>query len=346
MGGAPIDIRGEAITVAKDMGLLSLVHKEELTMDSMAFVDARGRSHGSMSLAKNFADPLHDIELRRDKLVTALYNGLRDDIDFIFNDSIKTITQDAEGVDVTFRNVSPQRFEYVFGADGVHSITRRLVFGNEAHFVRNLGLYTGLVELDTTTSSFAHQVQVYNSPGKMASVANYGGQSYAMFAFRSPVLSYDYHDIDQKKRLILEIFAQEANWRIPELLEEVRSSDNLYFDVVNQILMPKWSKGRVALLGDAAHCAAFLSGMGSSLAMIGAARLAQALHEHGGNYDHAFAVYERDFRPFVEKTQRGVPLAGHFLIPSTKLGIFVRNGALTAARLLPRLRIGSAPTVK
>ena len=71
-------------------------------------------------------------------------------------------------------------------------------------------------------------------------------------------------------------------WKVPAMLDHVDSGDDFYFDKLNQIRMPVWSKGRVALVGDAGYCVSPVAGMGGSMAIIGAARLADALGRHGG----------------------------------------------------------------
>ena len=67
--------------------------------------------------------------------------------------------------------------------------------------------------------------------------------------------------------------------------------------------MPSWTKGRVALVGDAAYCASPAAGMGGSLAVEGAAALADALEKHNGNFEWAFRDYNNNLHPFIEEVQ-------------------------------------------
>lgn len=98
------------------------------------------------------------------------------------------------------------------------------------------------------------------------------------FMFRAPaVADFDHRDPDQHKRLLSAAYAG-LGWRVPELLELVRAADDLYFDSVSRVHVPQWSRGRVTLVGDAASCVS-LFGDGSTLAMIGAFTLADALSE-------------------------------------------------------------------
>jgi 2-polyprenyl-6-methoxyphenol hydroxylase-like FAD-dependent oxidoreductase len=347
MGGAPIDVRGQAIDIVERMGILPLIRDKEITTERMEFVRADNKPIGSLNTSKDMTNPRHDIELRRDHLVTALYDTtIAGGIRYIFNDSIKTLSQDANGVDISFEHAPARRFDLVFGADGMHSIVRRLTFGQESKFVKFLGMYVGLVELPADQDRRKHWVSAYNVSGKMVAVSRYDDQTYAMFVFRGQQITYDYHNMDQKKQLVSQAFSNEQRWEIPDLLKSVQASDNLYFDSVSQIRMKTWSKGRVALLGDSAHCAAFLSGMGSSLAIIGAAALADSLAASNDEHTRAFMAYEQKLRPLVEKTQGGVSRAGHFLVPKTRTGLWCRNAALRVLRFAPSVGPRQSPSVK
>ena len=61
------------------------------------------------------------------------------------------------------------------------------------------------------------------------------------------------------------------------MLREMAGSNNFYFDKLCQIKMPSWTKGRVALVGDAGYCASPAAGKGGSSAIDGAAALADAV---------------------------------------------------------------------
>jgi 2-polyprenyl-6-methoxyphenol hydroxylase-like FAD-dependent oxidoreductase len=337
-GGAPIDVRGPALEVADRMGLLLKIRDAKLSMQGMAFVNAAGKIVGSINTTLFDENAAGDIELRRDYLVNMLYDRAKDTVEYLFEDTITTLVQDDDGVDVTFAREGARRFDLVVGADGLHSVVRRLAFGDEARFVHHLGMYVGLVETSPELGGRENWVTFYNSPGRMAGIARYPDQTYAMFVFRSPVLCYDYHDVNQKKKLLIEAFANESSWEVPRLLDAVRSTDDLYFDSVSQVRMPSWSQGRVALIGDAAHCAAFLSGMGSSLAMVGASVLADELAAAAGDHHRAFTRYEEVLRPIVEPIQSRVPQARNIFVPATEFGIRLRNQLTRLAPFVVAIR--------
>jgi 2-polyprenyl-6-methoxyphenol hydroxylase-like FAD-dependent oxidoreductase len=126
---------------------------------------------------------------------------------------------------------------------------------------------------------------------------------------------------------------QADGWYVPRLLAEVRTTPDLYFDSVSRVQLPRWSSGRVVVVGDAASCVSLL-GDGSTLAMIGAYTLATALAEHHGAHGLAFGKYEMRHRRLAEPRQRLMRLAAWLLVPKTRTAIAVRNAAL---RLVPVL---------
>jgi 2-polyprenyl-6-methoxyphenol hydroxylase-like FAD-dependent oxidoreductase len=117
-----------------------------------------------------------------------------------------------------------------------------------------------------------------------------------------------------------------TGWRTPELLEEVKKSKTFYFDKLCQLKMPSWTKGRVALVGDAGYCASPAAGRGGSLAIDGAAALADAFEKCHGDFEWAFREYNTSFRPFIEEVQAGVVNFGlEGLMPKTEEAIRKRN---------------------
>jgi 2-polyprenyl-6-methoxyphenol hydroxylase-like FAD-dependent oxidoreductase len=96
------------------------------------------------------------------------------------------------------------------------------------------------------------------------------------------------------------------------------------------VYMDRWSAGRVAVLGDAGYCASPISGMGTSLALVGAYVLAGELARHDDHRD-AFAAYEAWMRPYVDAAQKLPPGAPRLASPRSRTGIRVLNAGLRIA---------------
>ncbi|WP_412537844.1 FAD-dependent monooxygenase [Longispora sp. K20-0274] len=334
--GSPVDVRGPAVRVAERMGVMARLREAGTRVDNLDFVDGRGRRVGRVDMrALRRAAGSTEVELPRGDLAAILRDACRDDAEFVFGDSVVALTQDAGGVHVTFDRSAPRDFDLVIGADGLHSATRQLAFGPESDHVHHMGLYIATVTLDEPVGH-ARDVLMYNTPGRAVSVHPGRDRPLAAFLFRSPALAGFHHrDTEQHRRLLVEAFSG-GTWRVPDLLDRVRAADDLYFDAVSQVRLPRWSHGRVALLGDAASCVS-LFGDGSSLAMAGAATLAGALAAHPDDHGAAFRRYEAGHRALVEPKQGNAGRAAAMLVPATARGIAARN---LATRLWPLAAAG------
>lgn len=336
-GGYPIDIRGTALEVVRRMGVYARISGAHIDTRRLSFVDARGRRVGTIQpeLLTGGVEG-RDLELPRGDLTAALYDAVRDDCEFVFADAIAALQQDAGGVDVRLRSGRERRFDLVLGADGLHSNTRALAFGPESAYERYLGrCFAGF-----TCANFlglAHEGVTCNTPGR-AAVLFAAGASDRLHAFlifgrdRPPFAEYP--DLAAQRRLAASVF-RGGGWQVPRMLAELEVADDLFFDVASQIHMPCWTRGRVALVGDAAHAPSFLSGQGSSLALVGAYVLAGELARHN-DHTAAFAAYEQILRPFVAVNQALATSGARSLVPATAPVLWLRNQAIRLAPLLAR----------
>lgn len=327
--GTPIDIRGDAIEVADKMGLLAKIRERRVRMSELThFVDSRGESIARIPLAE-INDSDDDIELLRADLVRILADALPDTAVIRFGESIETLTAAADGVAVGFVSGRTGRYDLVIGADGRHSAVRGLVFGPEADYRRHLGVYFALADLPGEAHR-ADTNSIYNVPGRMAGVFRYQGKAVANFQFRSEPIDYDHHDLDAQKKILLDAFAGQRSWRIPELLDAACADPAFYFTDASQIHLPSWHRGRIVLVGDAGYSPAYLSGRGTSLALTGAHFLAEEL-ERCGAHTTAFARYEARQRPYVTFAQDRVGSGRDRIVPPTWAAIDARNKALQAS---------------
>ncbi|HUG86776.1 MAG TPA: FAD-dependent monooxygenase, partial [Euzebya sp.] len=219
----------------------------------------------------------------------------------------------------------------VVGADGIHSSTRRSVFGPESRFRRHLGLYTAIVEIPAELG-VPLESHTYNVPGRMATISDFGDRTLGWLAFRAPELDYDHTDLEAQRRLLLDAYDGVTGWRVAEILQAFATATDFYFDSVSQVHMDQWSAGRVVLVGDAAHAASLLSGRGTSLAMVGADIVASELDAGSEDLTTAFARYETRLRPTVRTAQSGVEEARDLLVPDTWESLRARNRQLASTR--------------
>jgi 2-polyprenyl-6-methoxyphenol hydroxylase-like FAD-dependent oxidoreductase len=335
-GGYPIDVRGTAVEVARRMGILPQLREAHIESRRLTFLNADGSKAAALHpQAVVGGVEGRDVEVRRGDLAEILYGTVRDEVEFVFDDSIDTLTEHEHGVDVTFRSGVRHSFDLVLGADGLHSRTREFVFGPEQQFHRYLG-YCFAIFTMPNTFGLSHEVVLWNTPGRAAALYAVGnsGELHAFLNFAHPEPPYEIlRDPEAQRDLVTATFARDG-WEIPAMVAAMRRADDAFFDTVSQVRMPRWSSGRVALVGDAAFAPSFLTGQGSSLALVGAYMLAGSLAAHR-DHTEAFAAYESGVRGFVELNQAQVGEGDAALFPTTAEDLEKRNSKLRGLTALP-----------
>jgi 2-polyprenyl-6-methoxyphenol hydroxylase-like FAD-dependent oxidoreductase len=259
-----------------------------------------------------------EIEILRGDLSQVLHDDTRDGVEYVFGDRIAELTQDADGVDVAFAGGDRRRFDLVVGADGLHSALRAMVFGPHERFVRHLGLVLAFYSVPNEFGLDRWMIDYQESEsGRSAGLRPIQDATRAMALFSFPAAEFDvdHRDVAAQKRLLRERMAG-LGWLTPRILAHLDDTPDFYLDQVAQVVMDRWSSGRVALLGDAAFSPSPMSGQGTGLALVGAYLLAAELAAAGWDPKAGFAGYERRMRSFVEANQeigrlhaasRGVP---------------------------------------
>ncbi|MEU0580863.1 FAD-dependent monooxygenase [Streptomyces griseoincarnatus] len=342
-GGYPVDIRGTATEVVRRMGLWPRLRQAHVGPRRATFLDAAGRTIASLRAPADGGEP-RDLEIRRGDLADALYGLVRDDVEFLFGDSVSRFDPAAHGVDVTFRSGRQGTYDLVIGADGMHSATRAALFGPEERHHRHLGYCFALFTLPNP-AHLHRELVLWNTPGKAAALyaTGDGPEVHGFLTFHRPEPPLDaLRDPDAQRALVAGVFAGEG-WEIPRMVAAVRDTDDLFFDTAGQIRMPHWTHGRAALVGDAAYAPSFLTGQGTSLALSGAYVLAHALAAHR-DHTAAFAAYEHRMRPYVTANQALVDEGGATLFPVTAQALEQRDTRLRTLDALPSARPRPAHT--
>ena len=303
-GGTPVDIEGETIGILERMGMFDAVRAKALPPRAFEFKDAEDRTLGGFGVETGpNAPPQTRFEIHRDDLLDILFSGIGGAVELLFGRSIEQLEDEEGGVTVTLNDGTRRTFALVFGCDGNRSNTRKLVFGDEANFTYFMGGYVYLKVVPVTGMLPPNVSQVFSVPGRTAMLNGYDDRTDIGLAFRTEgEIAYDYRDRAQQRAMIHDHF-DELSWKVPLAMKHVDSDDEFYFDRINQIRMPFWSKGRVALVGDAGYCVSPVAGMGGSMAIIGAGRIAEALERHGADYAAAFQEYHDKLHVFVDDVQ-------------------------------------------
>jgi len=305
-GGQAVDARGVAKEVIARMGLDAAVRAACTDTAGAYTVDVDGKVLETYRADDHGGDGyIAEIEILRGDLSQVLYDDTRDGVEYVFGDRIAELTQDADGVDVAFAGGDRRRFDLVVGADGLHSALRGMVFGPRERFVRHLGLvlafYTVPNEFGLDRWLIDYQDQETGRSAGLRPIQD-ATRAMAMFSFPSADFDVDYRDVAAQKRLLRERMAG-LGWLSPRILAHVDDTPDFYLDQVAQVVMDRWSDGRVGLIGDAAFSSSPMSGGGTGLALVGAYLLAGELAAAGWDPAAGFAAYEGRMRSFVEANQ-------------------------------------------
>jgi 2-polyprenyl-6-methoxyphenol hydroxylase-like FAD-dependent oxidoreductase len=328
-GGQTVDLRGAGRDVVARMGLLDQMVDRALPQRGIAWVRADGSRRAEMPVeAFDGNGVVSKLEILRGDLVEVLYQATKDTVEYRFDTRIEELNQRQDGVEATLSDGTTLQANLVVGADGPHSAVRRLAFGPEQQFVKPLGGYNAWFTAPDGVGLDGWYLMYQAAGGLNASLRPSHDPSIAKagLAFRSEPLTYDRRDLDGQRNLLADRFTG-AGWHCDALLAAAREADDFYFDEFAQVHMDSWSRGRVTLCGDAGYCASPLSGMGTSLALVGSYLLGGELgsapdvltSEH---VDRALAGYGRLMRPYVDRCQ-GLPAGVDGYAPKSNSDIVI-----------------------
>jgi 2-polyprenyl-6-methoxyphenol hydroxylase-like FAD-dependent oxidoreductase len=338
--GHAVDLFGPAMDVAEWTGVLPAVLDARTRTEFVSFQRDNGRGVDVEMRRMVAGISGRHVEIMRGELASILYERTRNEAEYLFEDSIRTIVEEPDGIAVTFEHSTGGRFDLVIGADGLHSIVRRLVFGPEEQFRRFLGGYLAGAALPNYLGLDGRML-VWNAPGRLAAIFPVHGTETARggFLFRSSEeLPLDDRDVDGQKQLLHNIYGRDG-WQVPRLLAEMDAAQDFYFDSISQIVMDSCVRGRVGLVGDAGYSPGPAVGGGTSLAMVGAYVLAQELARAGSNYQTGLRAYDDRMRELTVKARSIGSSTMSTLIPRTSLQVRLIPELLRlVTRLPPRLQ--------
>lgn len=341
-GGYVVDFWGAGFDVAERMGLVPQLLEKGYKVKEVRAVDRNGKRVSGF--AADVIDRLmrgRATSLPRGELAASIYAALGDRVETIFGDSITALEENGHEVRVQFERSPPRAFDLVIGADGLHSQVRRLAFGEQTQFEKYLGFKVAAFAASGYRPREELVYMTYTQLGQQISrFSMRDDQTMFLFIFAdgNPDIP---RDLAAQKALLRERFSG-SGWESPNILAALDQSEGLYFDRVSQIRIERWSKGRVALVGDAAFCASLLAGQGSALAMVAAYLLAGELKRARGNHEIAFARYHQQLGEFIAKKQQVAVRFAGFFAPASRFELFLRNQVmkLMVLPLVSELAIG------
>ncbi|MGB7973967.1 MAG: FAD-binding domain [Roseiarcus sp.] len=341
-GGYVVDFWGLGYDIAERMGLRPDLEAEGYHIRELRVVGDSGEKLAGFGVAtiRSLAGGRF-VTIPRSVLSRLLFDRAAPRTEIMFGDQIIAIDEDADGVTVAFERAPARRFDLVIGADGLHSNVRKLVFGPEPSFETDLGYAIAAFETEGYRPRDEDVYVLHNALGAMVGrVALRNDRSLFIFIFTAENGALP-EDIAPQKSLLRERYGG-AGWECGKILSRLDQATDLYFDRVSQIRMERWSRGRVALVGDAAFCVSLAAGQGSALAMTAAYVLAGELARADGRHEEAFRAYETLLRSYVGLKQKGAERFSAAFAPRTRWGLKARNLVVSALSLpgVGRLVIG------
>jgi 2-polyprenyl-6-methoxyphenol hydroxylase-like FAD-dependent oxidoreductase len=281
------------------------------------------------------------VTLPRSDLSRLLFEKVKGCTEFIFGDEIVELREEVDGVWVRFKHAGERRFYLVIGADGQHSIVRELAFGPTAPLEKHLGYAVAAFEIRGYRPRDEDVYLLYGQPGRMIGrFTLHDDCTLILFVFAVADTALPI-TLVQQKAMLRKVYA-DRGWECSHILSELERTDAIYLDSVSQIRMPRWTRGRIALVGDAAFCVSLLAGQGSALAMISAYVMAGELAAAHGEHQEAFGSYEVLLRNYIGAKQKGAERFASAFAPKTRAGLFFRNQIIRAFAFpgLAKLAIG------
>lgn len=334
--GQGIDIHDAARDVVKRMGIFDKMRDRSSHEEGIMAVSGDNQAYASFAVDLNSGNSdsiTSDIEILRGELAQILYDETKADSTYIFGDTIDSLAETADDVTVHFANGTPSStFDLVVAADGLGSRVRTMAFGRDAVRIKSFGAYVSYFSVPPSDLDSAWARVHWLDRGRCIVLRPDNVDRTRAFLMVLGVSASDERiarlaraakeGVAAQKALSQQLFA-DAGWEAKRILEGMHAADDFYLQHIAQVRMDAWSTQHIAVIGDAGYAPSPFTGMGTSLAFIGAYVLAGEISRQPGHVPAALKAYERVLRPYVEGIQNvpyGVPW---FFLPQTRLGVRV-----------------------
>ncbi len=296
--GYGIALWPNGLRVLETLGADGPIREKGVRISEQVLYDSTGRVLGRFDLdeiARRYG-PIHVVN--RSFLHEVLQKRNRS-AKVRLNTTVRSLRDDGGKVSVAFSDGTAGEFDLVVGADGIHSGTRGALFPQVKP--RYLGMTSWVIWMPKVGQSDA-SIKVVVGNGKVFGIYPTNGDQHACgyFAMSAPP---EADDPAPERIRNLRAHYDDLSHVLPGVLDCLPENPNdIFHHDHDQIDARRWHKGRVALLGDAAHALSPLLGMGASMAMEDAFVLAHELR--AGDVPAALKAYERKRKARLGKLQR------------------------------------------
>lgn len=294
--GYGLSIKGFGVQILRQLNLYQKLLENELVLNHYSVYDRLGR------LVRKFSkSTINDltggtVAIARSQLHRILFDGLHPSVKRYYGRIIASVTTEGTTVVVVYDDGTREEFDLVIVAEGIRSSTRRMLWGGNAESYLDVTYVAGIIGLN------------HSFPLEEAKTFKGVGRTISFFPVSDHLLAFQAAFRDNgtcvrfSKHHLLKIFSGFTN-EVTHLVSQI-NHDQMYFDQVGTIRIDTYVKGRIVLLGDAAHCPSFLSGMGASLSMLGAKLLAFQINDNTRSLDTSLDHYGKTMQALAEHFQK------------------------------------------
>jgi 2-polyprenyl-6-methoxyphenol hydroxylase-like FAD-dependent oxidoreductase len=320
--GYMLDFAGPGYDAAERMGLLPALERVRYRIEAIRWLEEGGGTalvtrydRFERILAGRF------MSLQRGDIEHALFEALPASVEMRFGRTVEALQEEGGRVRVDMGGGIVEGADLLVGADGVHSRVRSLAFGPEGGFVRDMGFRTSafIFEDAELYATLHNEVHMLTLPNRQAGFYPLRDDHVASF------LAHRGNEaLPSDPVTALREHYETMGWVLPRAIEAASRLPSVYYDIVAQVVMPRWSKGRVVLVGDAAQAVSLLAAQGASIAMAAGEALAQSLAD-ARSVEAGLDRYEAGLRKLVAKTQASGRRMAKWVVPASRARISMRN---------------------
>lgn len=324
--GYMIDFFGPGYDAAEEMGLVDRLTELGYHVEGASWFDAAGRERAALGYAQfeNGAGG-RVLSIMRPDLELALRERVAGRVEMRFGAEVTEVDSADDGVRVALADGTSLHGDLLVGADGVHSTVRRLVFGPERDYFRYLGFHTAAYVFEDP--------EVYRRLGNRFCLTHSTRRQLGLYRLRDgKVAMFGVHRREDPRlpadpaQEVREAYST-LGWVAPRALRHCPEPSRMYYDQVAQIEVPRWSSGRVVLVGDSCQAVSLVAGQGASLAVAGAYVLAEQLAD-ADSITAALDRYERAWQPVAQEKQRVARNGVEWFLPSSRWRLWLRWAVL------------------
>jgi len=320
-GGQNVDVKGAGQQVINLMGLTEQIEARNTLECGQKWLDAAGEVVAVFPKG-GFGSLTSDFEILRGDFARVLFDATRSTCEYRFGTSVVGIEEREDDVCATFADGSTEEFELVICADGLSSSTRDLALAQETR-LRYLGAYMAFFKIPRRPEDDFWACSVNGIGGTMINLRPGGPTETTV------LITFLANEPDPKRpstvsrRDMLRAALEGRGTVADRIVGELGTVQDFYFGPMSQVQASTWSKGRLVLLGDAAHCPTPFTGKGTALALVGAYVLAGEIKKCS-THTKAFQTYESILRPYAERSQQELsPRLIRLMHVKTRFGISV-----------------------